>query len=77
MKKYLVVFEAPCVGTNEELVHMETDQQASEWAWATSVNNKYYVAGSYDIYRLEYDNTNHTHTLTPVNEIELWEAEAQ
>ena len=70
--KYLVVFEAPCVGTNEEIVGFPTDKDASDWAWEQSVKVREYVPGGYDIYRLEYDNRSHTHILNPVNEIELW-----
>ena len=75
MRKYLVVFEAPCVGLNEELVTMESDKQVSDWAWERSLEVREYVDGSYDIFRLSYDN-HLVPQLTPVNEVEIWEAEA-
>ena len=77
MRKYLVVFEAPCVGTNEELVQFETDREVSDWAWEKSVTTREYIAGSYDIYQLVYDHNWNTHQLVPVDEIAIWEAEAQ
>ena len=77
MKKYLVVFECPCIGTNEELVQFLTDKDVSDWAWATSVKTREYVTGSYEIYRLFYNPQTHLHELAFVNEIEIWEAEAK
>lgn len=76
MRKYLVVFEAPCVGLNEELVQFETDKQVSDWAWATSVNTREYIPGSYTIYHMTYDNHLQLH-LEEVDEIALWAEEGE
>lgn len=73
MKTYLVIFEAPCVGVDERLIHVSCDKEACEFAWRTSCSVSVYVTGSYDIYRIDYDNKTHNHTLTRVDEGELWD----
>lgn len=73
--KYLVVFEAPCVGTSEEIVGFPTDKDASDWAWEHSCNVREYLPGAYDIYRLTYNHEAHTHQLELVDEVALWAAE--
>lgn len=74
MKRYLVVFECPCMGLSEELVSFDTDKQVSDWAWERSEQSDFYVMGSYDIYRLTYDN--HLELkMVKVDELALWAGE--
>ena len=72
MKKYLLVFECPCVGSNEEIIEAKNDRMAVARAWAKSCTNSNYVVGSYDVYRLAYDHKAHSHTLERVDEGELF-----
>lgn len=70
--KYLVVFECPCMGTAEQIIYAGDDREALRYAWDTSCTVREYVMGSYDVYRLGYDNKAHTHTLARVDETELF-----
>lgn len=74
MKRYLVVFECPCIGLSEELVSFDSDKQVSDWAWERSCESDLYVMGSYDIFRLSYDHHLQPH-LERVDEEALWAAE--
>lgn len=74
MKRYLVVFECPCIGLSEELVGFDSDKQVSDWAWERSLESDMYVTGSYDIFRLSYDH-HLQHHLERVDEEALWAAE--
>lgn len=66
MKKYLVIYEAPCVGTVEKIIEAADDESAERQAWSESLNSLYYVTGGYDLYRLAYDPNAHKHILIPV-----------
>lgn len=70
--KYLVIFEAPCVGTDEKIIEAKDDREACRYAWDKSCQVREYVMGSYDIYRLAYDIKTHSHTLIRVDEGELF-----
>ena len=77
MKKYLVIFEAPCVGVSEELVSFKSDKLVSDWAWEKSVDTREYIPGGYEIYEIVYNRETHLYELELVNEIAIWEADAQ
>ena len=66
MKKFLAVFEAPCVGTSEEIIHADTYTGADFLAWERSVDGEYYVAGGYDLYEIVYNRQMHAHVLVKV-----------
>lgn len=64
-KKYLAIYEAPCVGTVAETFTADNDDAAEKIAWETSVNNKHYVAGGYDLYSIVYNPFIHRYELRP------------
>ena len=64
--KYLAIFECPPVGTAAEILWCESDREADDRAWEISCNNREYVNGSYDLYRIGYNPITHDHELTRV-----------
>ena len=57
MKKYLAIYEAPCVGTTAEVIYADDHNDADYQAWRHSLEDQYIVNGGYELYQVVYNLT--------------------
>ena len=77
MKKYLAIFEAPCVGSTAEVIYADDPTGADFIAWERSCNDEYIVNGGYDLYQIVYNHDTHKHELLEITPEMLEEVEEQ
>ncbi len=62
---FLAIHEVPCFGTLPLVIEADTYEQAYDIAFDQSCK-PHHVMGGFDLYRITYDHTKHSHTLRDV-----------
>lgn len=70
--KVLAIYEAPCVGTCEEVFECENPSQAHAIAWERTCQVKEYVMGGFEVYCICYNPKTHKHELEYIEPIDLY-----